>query len=387
MGELYRSLTRNANLIPTAMNIGKFLDEKRKQENLAQFLKMLQGTRRDVENVYDEGIVRGKNQLSTETWQSPVKTSDLIGPKTQQEAMKPPEIAMDEGVEVDVLGDYSSSPNQINEANRKANRKLADYLYGTIGLEGVEPEKIQAGANILSQIIRGEQQPERTGAQIDPNKPSGYWENGQFIETRPADKNLPMLDDSTTRQFKTNEKGEILVWDDAQKKWLNTGEKEKDKDSDSSLGWAKLFYEQEQDRQKKAQEEKENQARYNDVMSSDWVPMDELLAQGLIDKKDPSAKFNPKTKEYKQGGAYVVRDKKGDYKLIFDDKQLEDYAKSQVTEAPKKWSRDKTQSGDTEKKETKGSSDIPKIKSVEDYNKLPSGTIYIDPNGNKRKKS
>ena len=170
MGNLYRALTRNQNLLPVDQNIQKSLDEKRKQENLNKFLDILQSTRKGIENTYDQGIVRGKNQPTTETWdtlpeqgpQNKVSTSQLIGPKTQQEANAPPpqpEIPMDEGVSVDVLGDYSSSPGQVADVNRKANRQLADYLYGTIATpnEDVSSEQKQLGANMLSQIIKGEQ--------------------------------------------------------------------------------------------------------------------------------------------------------------------------------------------------------------------------------------
>jgi len=66
---------------------------------------------------------------------------------------------MDEGVSVDVLGDYSSSPGQVADVNRKANRQLADYLYkmATMPDEDVSSEQKQSGTNMLSQIIKGEQ--------------------------------------------------------------------------------------------------------------------------------------------------------------------------------------------------------------------------------------
>ena len=181
MGQLYQSLTRNQNLLPVVQNIQKSLDEKRKQENLNKFLDILQSTRKGIENTYDQGIVRGKNQPTTETWdtlpeqgpQNKVSTSQLIGPKTQQEANAPPpqpEIPMDVGVSVDVLGDYSSTPGQIADVNRKANRQLADYLFKMATMEDVSSEQKQSGTNMLSQIIKGEQPPEKEYSTLGANQ-------------------------------------------------------------------------------------------------------------------------------------------------------------------------------------------------------------------------
>lgn len=127
---------------------------------------------------------------------------------------------------------------------------------------------------------------------------------------------------------------------------------------------------------------KQAQEKYNVIMGSTFVPMEQLLNQGLMYPEDTAAQSaifkvsddgyymrwndnpDPKNKEekigwvktkekapagsegkevkrYKYGGAYVVRDKNGNPRLLFTDESLEDYAKSQVPNAPDKWSRTK----------------------------------------------
>lgn len=381
MGNLYKSLVRNQNLIPTVQNIQKYLDEKRKQENLKNFLDLLQNTRSGIENTYDEGIIKGVNKPTTETWQSPnkVSTSQLIETKTENETMAPPEIPTDEGVEVDVLGDYSSTPGQIADVNKKANRKLADYLYGTLQLEDVSPEQKQTGANILSQIIKGEQPPEREIGTFNPKDDVVDKKTGEIIRPGREEETKNKV---SAKDFKVID-GYYAYWDDTAKDWVKTSGKAPEKKEDQALGWAKFMYDMQQDKETKEKEEKESQATYNDIMGSEFVPMKDLVSQGLIEKNDPSAKYDAKNKTYKQGGAYVVRDSKGKTKLIFDDEQLEDYAKSQVSTAPNKWGREEKKT----KPPKKESGEIPQVKTVEDYNALPSGTIYFDPSGKKRKKN
>jgi len=90
--------------------------------------------------------------------------------------------------------------------------------------------------------------------------------------------------------------------------------------------------------EKKAEEDKTNQEIYNNILASPWVKSSDLINQGLMDKKDTSIG--------KYGGAYVVRGKDGNARLIFTNEMLENYAKGQVAKAPNKWDRKKNDDND-----------------------------------------
>lgn len=117
----------------------------------------------------------------------------------------------------------------------------------------------------------------------------------------------------------------------------------------------------------------EFQGNYNDIMASPFVKKADLIQQGLFVGKsvDKSGKeiLNPQAK---YDGAYVVDIGNGKSKLIFDDKQLESYAKSKVPKTPNKWSRDQ---------QNNSSNTQPKDKTP----KYVEGKIYKDANGNQAK--
>lgn len=139
--------------------------------------------------------------------------------------------------------------------------------------------------------------------------------------------------------IKVTADGYFAKWDEDKQDFVKTNTKAPAQAGDQLLAWEKFKYEQEQDKEKESKKKKDTQAKYNAIMGSEFVPMKDLIKQGLVD---------PDTDESKYGGAYVVRDDKNykNYKLIYTNKELEDYAKNQVSETPNKWEREKKADND-----------------------------------------
>ena len=373
MGELYKSLTRNMNLLPVANAIGDYVKKKRQQEKMQEFLNLLQGTKRGMGNLYDDNpsdYHKGKQPQPTpspmgmnipdlnfeEDKQIPVNTTrrnslasqlfdtgqmenapgtgDTKQPSSLTEKV-PERFGTQEQPETDYEVDYG-------EANKDANRMLTDYMMKMLKFQGddIPPEMKQQGLAMLQQLMKGEQ-PEEPGEikyNVDPTK--NVMQDGKIIHEGKAD-----VDKKKTPDFEVSEDGYYMYWDNNANEgkggWTKTKEKAPKKQSDQSLGWAKFMDKMEQDEKDEAEKTRQAQIDYNDIMSSEWVEMKDLLRRGLIEEDDPAAKYDSETKKYKKGGGYVVRDDKGKLKLIYSNKSLEDYAKHRVGHAPDRWSRKK----------------------------------------------
>lgn len=136
------------------------------------------------------------------------------------------------------------------------------------------------------------------------------------------------------KDFKVSEDGYYMYWDDGKNDWVKTSQKApKEKGDANSVGWARLFYEMDKDKEELSKKKKESQGKYNSIMGSTFLSSDELVKQGLLKSNDD------RVKDF--GGAYVVRDDKDykNYKLLFTDDELQDYAENIVPDAPNKWGR------------------------------------------------
>lgn len=150
------------------------------------------------------------------------------------------------------------------------------------------------------------------------------------------------------KDFKVSEDGYFMYWDNEKNDFVKTEYKapktEKGQSGDSAA-WANLFYRMKKDeetaKENKAKDEKKEQKRYNEIMESEWVPMDQLIEGKFVEDDHEFAKKDDAGK-YKKGGAYLYkRPGTKEYRVFFTGEELEKFADSSVPNAPNKWTRNK----------------------------------------------
>jgi hypothetical protein len=363
-GDYYRAKVRTGGISGSLQPLVDYFQKKKTEQeqhdyiyNLLGAYKMIQGK---ISGQQDKKVQPSQqpNALGTtapnvdpsyfggETGMAPLTPQD----QPREDVAAPPPSVTDPNV---------LSMNKYNKVQQQVRDFILDYIIKQ--KSGMDTSKGSQLANVLQSQVEG-MKPTLTRTQEDESERTIVRDQyGNIVEEIPGKPKQKL----TGKDFKITEDGYYAYWDDTKKEFIKTDQKAKV--TDNSLGWSKLNYEQTKDAEEKAKTEKNDQAKYNSIMGSPSVKTEELIAQGLLDEKNPVDKQSIKT--HKGGKAYVVRDDKGDVKLIWTDEELENYANSQISTAPNKWSR-------TKKKEEKGKTDDSGF--VKDK-------VYVDANGNKAK--
>jgi hypothetical protein len=220
------------------------------------------------------------------------------------------------------------SMDRYNKGKQLLNEFIIDAIIKT--KPGMDTSKGSQLANVLQSQIEGIK-PTLTRTQEDESKRTIVRDQyGNIIEEIPGKPKRKL----TGKDFKITDDGYYAYWDETKQEFVKTNQKAKT--TDNSLGRDRLNFEKGKYEEEKSKEEKDAQAKYNAIMGSPFVDTEELIKQGLLDKKNTVDK---QAIEGGKGGAYVVRDDKGNAKLIFTDEELENYAKSQSSDTPNKWGR------------------------------------------------
>ena len=213
-------------------------------------------------------------------------------------------------------------------------------------------------ANAIGQLFGNEVEqtkPEKiVGAQIDPAKPTGYWKDGKFEVT-----GEPVKKDA--KESIVGSPTNMGYWTDRDKDGnlefqVNPHYQEMtDSAKDNSLGWAnynlsqeKYLDEKKEKSQKKAESDKTNQTRYNSIMNTPYLSVDELiqrlpegedrLVQGGILREEVGEDGKL---EYKKnyGGAYYYVDENNNVRLFPTEEGLQNFANQSIPNTPDKWKR------------------------------------------------
>ena len=299
--------------------------------------------------------------------------------------------------------------------NKLATLKLIQAMQEIDGLDNVDMETKKSGLGQLQMLIQANQPP-ASQVKIFKSGDVGFRtdENGKFLDVDKDGKPIPIYDNSkedtpkgdkpfggriedanghlydtfikadNTTYLKDAVTQKILTPEEAAKLQF------KKTDGGTALGWANYYRELSNDKENRQDKidlrnekltdaQNQTQSRYDEMLNAERLPLDDLVSRGLVQTTDKTAKgyIAPDS----VGGAYLSIDKGGKAHVFTTEKELRNYALSNVGgNVPNKWERtEPTFNDQTKQWESK----------VIDHPTTPNATVttpkVVTPKGNKPK--
>lgn len=354
------SLRKARNLRPVTDMLGELAREQERQESFKNVLSIVDKIKNNMNQFQQPPI--------TSTYETaPKPTTNMqsfVGQKTPNATMddlgNTPKSSMSKGLNVNVPQEQTvpnTRPNPFKlqdigkvtetqtegeapgayETEKYYDEQMYGFLKQFYSNPDNTPEAGQFGMNLLSMIKPKADQYESYNLNEGDSR---FRENKRTGKTELIATGGPKKD-KTKKDFKVID-GYYAYWDETSGDWIKTNGKAPKTASlsDQLLGWEKFKYQLEKEKEEESEGKKTSQVKYNNIMGAPFLDTQELINQGLIEKKDPSIGT--------KGGGYLVRDDDGKQKIIFTDENLENYANTMVPDAPNKWTR--TKGGDKKKK-------------------------------------
>ena len=305
MSGIAKALWRANYLKPLAEGLKQWREEKQKEETQKQYIQLMNDMQNNAQENYKPRLIPG-----VEKPQIPVESpSDMFfgdyqkGKQTEQNIV--PDNTMQNlnfntpsgGRTADVTIDPRTNKSAYQEATNKTKQKLFETFMKISSLKGVDQADVNNKLSLFSKFMIPDapQKPEEVKYQSFKDEESVYDQYGKLV--RPG---IPKPEKVSTSE---------------------------------SIAAQRFGYDMGRDKKEDAEKEAEAQAEYNAIMSTPYMSIDELKAQGLLDEDQI------KTMNGKYGGGYATKDDKGEYDIVYTNEALENYAKRKVTKAPNKWSR------------------------------------------------